>query len=33
VADKHEFLSDEWFDAASKLVAEHPADAPRVRTS
>ena len=28
MADKHEFLSDEWFDAASKLVAEHAAEAP-----
>jgi putative sterol carrier protein len=23
VADKHQFLSDEWFDAASKLIDEH----------
>ena len=28
MAEKHEFLSDEWFDAASKLVAEHAAEAP-----
>jgi putative sterol carrier protein len=28
VADKHEFLSDGWFDAASKLIAEHAAEAP-----
>ena len=28
MADKHEFLSDGWFDAASKLIAEHAADAP-----
>ncbi len=28
MADKHEFLSDGWFDAASKLIAEHAAEAP-----
>jgi hypothetical protein len=28
MADKHEFLSDGWFDAASKLIAEHGAGAP-----
>jgi hypothetical protein len=28
VADKHAFLSDEWFDAASKLVNEHSAEGP-----
>jgi hypothetical protein len=28
VADKYVFLSDEWFDAAAKLVAEHSADGP-----
>jgi hypothetical protein len=28
VAEKHVFLSDEWFEAASKLVAEHSADGP-----
>lgn len=25
---KHEFLSDDWFEAVEKLVAEHGADAP-----
>ena len=28
MADKHAFLSDAWFDAASKLIAEHGADGP-----
>jgi len=28
VAEKHVFLSDEWFDAASKLIDEHGAGAP-----
>jgi putative sterol carrier protein len=28
VADKYAFLSDAWFDAAAKLVAEHSADGP-----
>jgi putative sterol carrier protein len=28
VADKYPFLSDEWFDAAQKLIAEHGAEAP-----
>ena len=28
MADKYAFLSDEWFDAAGKLVAEHSADGP-----
>ena len=28
MADKHEFLSDAWFDAASKLIAEHSTDGP-----
>jgi putative sterol carrier protein len=28
VADKYEFLSDEWFDAAGKLIAEHSGDGP-----
>jgi putative sterol carrier protein len=28
VADKYPFLSDEWFDAATKLIAEHGAEAP-----
>jgi putative sterol carrier protein len=28
VADKYAFLSDEWFDAASKLVAEHGTGGP-----
>ena len=28
MADKYAFLSDEWFDAASKLIAEHSADGP-----
>ena len=28
MADKYAFLSDEWFDAASKLVAEHSTDGP-----
>jgi hypothetical protein len=28
VADKHAFLSDGWFDAASKLIAEHGNDGP-----
>jgi SCP-2 sterol transfer family len=28
VADKHEFLSDGWFDAASRLISEHAAEAP-----
>jgi hypothetical protein len=28
VADKHEFLSDGWFDAASALIAQHAAEAP-----
>src|SRR6476620_7196889 len=28
VADKYVFLSDEWFDAAAKLVAHHSADTP-----
>jgi len=28
VADKYAFLSDEWFDAAAKLVAEHSTDGP-----
>ena len=28
MADKHAFLSDEWFDAASKLIAEHGTDGP-----
>ena len=28
MAEKYEFLSDDWFDAASKLVAEHAATAP-----
>ena len=33
MADKHAFLSDEWFDAAAKLIAEHGAEAPPGRTS
>ena len=28
MADKYVFLSDEWFDAAGKLVAEHSAGGP-----
>jgi putative sterol carrier protein len=28
VADKYEFLSDEWFDAASKLIDHHGTGAP-----
>jgi SCP-2 sterol transfer family len=28
VADKHAFLSDAWFDAAAKLIAEHGAEGP-----
>ena len=28
MADKYAFLLDQWFDAASKLVAEHSADGP-----
>jgi putative sterol carrier protein len=28
VADKYPFLSDEWFDAATKLITEHGAEAP-----
>jgi hypothetical protein len=28
VADKHPFLSDGWFDAAAKLIAEHGQAAP-----
>ncbi len=28
MADKFAFLSDEWFDAAGKLVAEHSTDGP-----
>ena len=28
MADKYAFLSDEWFDAASKLVAEHGTGGP-----
>jgi putative sterol carrier protein len=28
VADKYPFLSDGWFDAASKLIEEHGAEAP-----
>ena len=28
MADKYEFLSDEWFDAAGKLIAEHSGDGP-----
>jgi len=28
VADKHAFLSDEWFDAAAKVIAEHANDGP-----
>ena len=28
MADKYAFLSDEWFDAAGKLVTEHAADGP-----
>jgi putative sterol carrier protein len=28
VADKYPFLSDEWFDAAAKLIDEHGAGAP-----
>lgn len=28
MAEKHVFLSDEWFDAASKLIDEHGAGAP-----
>ena len=28
MADKYPFLSDEWFDAATKLIAEHGAEAP-----
>jgi len=28
VADKYVFLSDEWFEAASKLIAEHGASGP-----
>jgi putative sterol carrier protein len=28
VADKHVFLSDQWFDAAGKLIAEHGAGGP-----
>lgn len=28
MADKYAFLSDEWFDAASKLIAEHSTDGP-----
>ena len=28
MADKYVFLTDEWFDAAAKLVAEHSADGP-----
>ena len=28
MADKYAFLSDEWFDAAAKLVAEHSTDGP-----
>jgi putative sterol carrier protein len=28
VADKYDFLSDQWFDAASKLIAEHGAEGP-----
>ena len=28
MADKYPFLSDEWFDAASKLIEEHGAGAP-----
>jgi SCP-2 sterol transfer family len=28
VADKYAFLSDEWFDAASKLIAAHGTEGP-----
>jgi putative sterol carrier protein len=28
VADKHAFLSDEWFDAAKKVIDEHANDGP-----
>jgi putative sterol carrier protein len=28
VADKHEFLSDGWFDAAAAVIAEHANDGP-----
>ena len=28
MADKHAFLSDEWFDAAAKVIAEHANDGP-----
>jgi len=28
VSDKHRFLSDDWFDAAEKLIREHQAAAP-----
>ena len=28
MADKYAFLSDEWFDAASKLIAEHGTGGP-----
>ena len=28
MADKYTFLSDEWFDAAAKVIAEHSADGP-----
>ena len=28
MADKYPFLSDEWFDAAAKVIAEHSADGP-----
>lgn len=28
MADKYPFLSDEWFDAASTLIAQHSADGP-----
>ena len=28
VADKHQFLSDAWFDAATKLIEEHSPEAP-----
>ena len=28
MADKYPFLSDEWFDAAAKLISEHDANAP-----
>ena len=28
MAEKHEFLSDGWFDAAAKVIAEHANDGP-----